>query len=96
MNPASFFAGLATAAFLASALFFLKFYRASRDLFFLYFAWACVLLAAERILLLIVLPPNFINMRPPEAQAWVYLVRMAAYIMIIWAVIQRNRAGRLN
>ncbi len=83
------------ATFFASALFFLKFWRASRDRFFLYFAWACGLLALERVLLLLLLPPYLMEERPPEAQAWVYLVRMTAYILIMWSVIQRNRANRI-
>ena len=92
MNSVSFWAGIATATFLASGLFFLKFWKASSDRFFLYFAMSCFFLGTERILLLWLLPSTEANYRPPEAQAWVYLVRMAAYILILYAVIQRNRA----
>lgn len=94
MNPASFLAGIAAATFLASALYFFKFWRASRDRFFYWFGIACFLLGMERVMLLYILPFNGIEQRPPEAQAWVYLARMLAYILIMWAVIQRNRAGR--
>jgi hypothetical protein len=94
MNPASYLAGIATATFFASSLYFFKFWRASRDSFFYWFAIASALLGAERVLLLWLLPHNGIEQRPPEAQAWVYIARMLAYILLMWAVIQRNRAGR--
>lgn len=91
MNLGSFFAGIAMCAFLASAIFFLKFWRASGDKFFLYFSVACGLLAFERVLLLILLPDIHIGAHTPESQAWVYLVRLAAFLVIIGAVIERNR-----
>jgi hypothetical protein len=93
MNSVSFLAGIAAAAFLASAIFFLKFWKVSRDRFFLHFSVACALLSLERVLLLYMLPDIQIVQRPPEAHAWVYLVRMAAFLLIMWAFIQRNRAG---
>lgn len=93
MSVGSFFAGFAACAFFASAIFFLKFWRASSDKFFLYFSSACGLLALERVLLLFLLSDSHNHSHTPEAQIWVYLVRMAAFLVIIWAIIQRNRKG---
>jgi hypothetical protein len=95
MNYAAFFSGVFMATFAASGLFFLKFWRASRDRFFLYFCIACFLLAAERLILL------FVGVHGPQSnlinieKSWLYLIRLFAFIMISWAVIDKNRsAGR--
>ena len=81
------------ASFAFSGLFFLKFWKASKDNFFLLFSLACFLLAIERLLLFILLPRYEIHTPATEAQALVYLVRAAAFCLIMVAVVQRNRTG---
>lgn len=94
MNFATFFAGIAMATFAASGLFFLKFWRASRDRFFLLFSFACLLFSIERILLFLMLPQTDRSFPgTAEAQFWIYLVRAAAFILILIAVVERNRSG---
>lgn len=87
-----FFSGFATAAFLASALFFLKFWRASRDFFFLAFSAVFALLATERIVGALV---HAITGSDQEyldgARHWIYLFRLVAFLILLTAIYRRNR-----
>ncbi|MDP2315942.1 MAG: DUF5985 family protein [Pseudomonadota bacterium] len=65
------------------ALFFLRFWRESRDVFHLLFAASFVLLAIQRIMLATFEEPN-------EGFPALYLPRLAAYLLIIIAVAQKN------
>lgn len=79
-------AWLSGAIFVAAvviALFFLRFWRQSRDRLFIYFGLAFLLEAIHRLL-----------------QAWpsdnadaplYYLLRLAEYLLILIAVVQKNR-----
>ena len=87
-----FLSGVTTATFFASSVFFVKFWRASRDKFFLLFAMACALLGLERLTLAIFFPSHNSDLVDPgEAQFWIYLIRAAAFSLILLAFIQRNR-----
>jgi hypothetical protein len=77
--------GALSMAYLVAAMFFLKFWSTSRDRLFALFASAFALLALQRI----VLPyaPDHLN--------WlVYSVRVVAFLLIIVAIVDKNRAGR--
>lgn len=90
---AVFLAGIACAAFGASGVFFLKFWRASRDPFFLYFSLACWLLAIERCAIVALdRTPSEIS---SESGIWVYLVRLVSFVVILVGVIKKNRRGRI-
>lgn len=90
MTFASFFSGIAFATLAASGIFFLKFWLASRDRFFLYFTIACWMLAAERVA--IQLLDQLVPKAPTsEAGSWVYLIRLTAFLIILLAVWQKNR-----
>ena len=82
-----FMSGMVTAGFLLAGLFFLKFWVRSRDVLFFIFAAAFWLLAANQVLLLILDLPR-------EEQGWVYLLRLAAFALIVAAIIQKNLARR--
>jgi hypothetical protein len=75
----------------AIALVFLRFHSATGDRLFAFFAVAFTIFALDR-LLLVTLPGD------TEALTAVYLVRAAAFITIVAAVIDKNRplagAGR--
>lgn len=65
-------------------LFFLRFWRQSRDGLFLSFALAFLILAAERAVLGLW----------PQATEWreyVYLLRLLAFCLIIHGIITKNR-----
>ena len=85
-----FISGMITAGFLLAGLFFLKFWFRTRDVLFCIFATAFWLLAANQMLLVILDLPR-------EEQGWVYLLRLAAFALILIAIIHKNltrRAGR--
>lgn len=77
-------AGATAVASLAIGLFFLRFWRESRDRLFLAFAVAFWSFAANRVVLAAL-------DRDHEARVAVYSLRALAFIVIIAAVIDRNR-----
>ena len=80
-----FLAGAIAMGFAAAALFFLKFWRDSGQGLFLAFAGSFALLALAQILLTLMPVPL-------EERAWVYLLRLLAFSLIIAAVWRHNRA----
>lgn len=81
-----FASGLITMGFLVAALFFLRFWRQTKDGLFAAFAAAFALLAATQALL------AFSHV-PVEERSPLYLLRLAAFAIIIAAVIAKNRKG---
>lgn len=80
-----FISGALGMAYLVAAMFFLKFWSAARDRLFALFACAFALLALQRI----VLP------YAPDDLTWlVYSVRVLAFVVIIIAIIDKNRGPR--
>ena len=79
-----FMSGVIVMGFLVSGLFFLRFWRRTRDLLFVAFALAFWLLALNQILLVLVDIPY-------EERSWIYLLRLAAFTLIIVAVVRKNR-----
>ena len=75
--------GIATASFIAG-LFFLRYWRASRDRFFLLFACSFWLEGAHRIVI-------YQWVGTDEASPFYYLIRLVAYSLIIVAIIDKNR-----
>ncbi len=70
--------------YLAIALFFLRFWRRSLDRLFAYFALAFAILAASRLALTLLDLPN-------ETQLLIRTLRLAAFLLILWAIIDKNR-----
>lgn len=77
--------GLIVAGDLIAALFFLKFWRRSADLLFAIFAAAFLLLALGQALLAL-------TDVPLEERSWIYLLRLAAFTLIIVGIVHKNRA----
>lgn len=82
-----FINGLLSAGFLMAALFFLRFWRRTRDRLFAAFAAAFALLAIAQ-------PLPMLTGVPSESQATIYLIRLAAYLLIIWAILSKNLQRR--
>lgn len=82
----AFLAGASTMGFLAAAAFFVRFWKETRDRLFVLFAIAFAFLALNRAL--IVLYPV-----ERESQPYVYLVRLFSFVLIAYAVIDKNRRG---
>jgi hypothetical protein len=82
-----FISGMTTLGYLLAGLFFLKFWSQSRDSLFAIFAVAFWLLAANQALLKILELPR-------EEGSWVYLLRLAAFGLIVVAIVHKNLTGR--
>jgi hypothetical protein len=80
----AFVSGLITMGFLISGLFFVRFWARTRDLLFAAFAAAFWLLAANQALLAL-------SDLPVEERSWMYLLRLAAFVIIIFAIALKNR-----
>jgi hypothetical protein len=80
---AAFAAGLATMGFAIAALFFLKFWRQTGDRLFMTFALAFVLMALNAGL------PALLDV-PKEEQSPYFLLRLAAFLLLIIAIIGKN------
>jgi uncharacterized membrane protein HdeD (DUF308 family) len=84
-------AGAIAMASLVIALFFLRFWRDARDRFFLYFALSFGIEGVHRIV-------SALTYDDAEDTPWHYLVRLLAYGLILWAILEKNlpvrRAGQ--
>lgn len=89
------FSGIGMATFAASGLFFLKIWVASRDRFFLLFFIACEMLAFERFVLFQAQGGRDLTWTLlGEANFLVYLIRLCAFLIILFAIIEKNRPSR--
>jgi hypothetical protein len=76
--------GILIAEYATIALFFARFWSKSRDRLFLMFAGAFSVLAVQRIAIAL-------TQENLEQQAPLYLLRLAAFVVIIVAIVDRNR-----
>lgn len=83
-DASQFVSGLITMGFLVAGLLFLRFWTRTRDLLFAAFAGAFWLLAANQALVALADIAR-------EERSWIYLLRVAAFALIIAAVIWKNR-----
>ncbi|MFY9803798.1 MAG: DUF5985 family protein [Candidatus Acidiferrales bacterium] len=79
----AFLLGVVTMASLIAGLFFLKFWRSTRDLLFLAFAAFFLIEGLDRVALLFFAKPN-------EASPWIYLVRLFALLLLLAAILRKN------
>jgi hypothetical protein len=77
--------GMVTMGFVIAALFFLRFWRRTQDGLFATFAVAFVLLALNQVLI-------GLSVVPREDQAVLYLLRLAAFALLIVAILWKNLA----
>jgi hypothetical protein len=80
---ADFLMGAVAMGFLVASLFFLSYWRATRQQVFGFFTLAFFLLAADR-LLLVVLPQR------PETSLAPYLVRLLAFGIVLGAILDKH------
>ncbi len=71
----------------AVAVFFLRYWRVTKDRLFAVFAAAFALFGGSRIALHVLDAES-------EARTWVYALRAAAFLAIIAAIIDKNVSGR--
>jgi hypothetical protein len=79
-----FLSGACVLGYFVVGLVFLRSWRTTRDRLFAMFAASFWLLALQRVLL--VLTDQLSENRP-----YLYLLRLAAYLLIVWAIVDKNR-----
>jgi hypothetical protein len=82
-----FMSGAVSLGYLVAALFFLKFWRRTRDSLFAAFAAAFVLMAAN------VAIPVLLGIHDEALGGRFYLLRLAAFMLIILAILRKNLKG---
>jgi hypothetical protein len=78
-----FLSGMITMGFFIAGLFFVRFWSRTRDRLFLAFAVAFWLFAANQALVPFLDPPG-------EAQALLYTLRLAGFVLLIIAIVSKN------
>lgn len=79
-----FLSGAITMGLLVCGLFFLRFWKRTRDVLFIAFALAFWLLGLNQALL------TFTDI-PVEERSWLYLLRLAAFSLILISIWRKNR-----
>jgi hypothetical protein len=87
MLSADFFSGIITMGFVVCVVFFLRFWRRTHDSLFLVFSIAFLLLALNQAL------TTLLGL-PLEERSWLYLLRLAAFLIIIGAIVRKNIGKR--
>ena len=82
----TFVSGAVTFGFLTCALFFLRFWKRTRDELFISFAAAFALLGFGQALLVLA------NI-PQEQRSSLYLIRLVAFAVILLAIVRKNRSA---
>jgi hypothetical protein len=82
-----FLAGVIATGYFIAGVFFLRFWTRTRDRLFAIFAFAFWLLAANQALVALAGVPR-------EEQSWIYLLRLAAFALIIAGIVAKNVRGK--
>ena len=85
MTLYDFLSGAVALGFAACALFFLRFWRRTREELFLAFGVAFLLLGAGQTILALA------NI-PTEERGSIYLLRLIAFLLILLAIYRKNRS----
>lgn len=78
-----FLLGIIVTASILSGIFFLKFWKRTREFLFLAFAVAFITEGLSRVAVLLLAKPN-------EGSPWIYLVRLFASLFILTAILKKN------
>ena len=81
-----FLLGVIATTSLTAGIFFLRFWRDTRDSLFLAFAVAFIIEALNRTAMLLLSQPN-------EGSPWIYIVRFFAFLLILIGILNKNRRG---
>lgn len=76
--------GAIAMASIVIALFFVRFWRDAGDPFFLYFALSFLIEGVHR------LASSQLMLGMHEDDPWHYLIRLIAYGLILWAILEKN------
>ena len=83
LPTADFFSGVIAMGFAVCAVFFLRFWRRTHDSLFLVFSIAGLLLALNQA------RTAWLGL-PLEERSWLYLLRLASFLIIIGAIVRKN------
>jgi len=81
-----FLSGAAFCASIVVALIFWRMWRDTRDRLFIFFVAAFAVMSVERVLLALISGHN-------ESAHYIYLIRLLAFSLIIWGIVEKNRKG---
>jgi hypothetical protein len=82
-----FLTGVLVAGYAVAALFFLKFWKQTGDRIFGFFAASFALLVVQRVALGWAIGSG-------SDTTWYYVMRLLAFVLIIVAIVDKNRAAR--
>jgi peptidoglycan/LPS O-acetylase OafA/YrhL len=82
-----FLGGMLAMGYLIAALFFLRYWRRTRERLFASFAVALLILAIQRALLAA-------DLAIVEDRTWYYGLRLLAFVIILLAILDKNRGDR--
>lgn len=80
----AFVSGMLTMGYIVAGLFFLRFWRDTRDRLFAMFGAAFFILAVQRFGIMA------FDRVPEPSSVW-YFIRLAAFLLIILAIVDKNR-----
>lgn len=81
-----FLLGAIAALCLVAGIFFLRFWRETHDRLFLFFSLAFLIEGINRIALAL-------SENPREGDPFFYLVRLGSFLIILYAIWDKNRSG---
>jgi hypothetical protein len=79
--------GMTAMGYLVAGLFFLRFWRQTRDRLFIMFAISFALLAGQRLAL-------GLTTQTIENVTYLYVIRLIAFVIILYGIIDKNLAAR--
>jgi uncharacterized membrane protein HdeD (DUF308 family) len=79
--------GALVMGYLIATVFFLKFYKSSRDRLFALFAAAFGILSVQRVALAL-------TTRTAEDTVLIYVIRLVAFLIILYAIIDKNMQAK--
>ena len=88
MTLYDFLSGAVAFGFFTCGLFFLRFWKRTRDQLFLAFALAFALLGTGQSILAL-------GNIPTEERGSIYLLRLFAFALILIAILRKNRSARV-
>lgn len=83
----SFLLGVIATSSIAAGMFFLRFWRETRDYLFLAFAVAFLVEGVNRCLLMLIRQSG-------DHSSWIYLVRSLAFLIILAGIVSKNRSAK--
>ena len=82
-----FIEGAIMMCYVTAGLLFFRFFRKTHDALFCYFGIAFAVLGLTRVAFLFIDPAH-------EARTWIYVLRLLAFAVILWALVEKNWGRR--